>query len=518
MIQENKIPKIETFIPTETHLFQDPRILSAFKKLAPPVLVNNMILETDKNMGTCIISKTKYEELKNNILENKKEFKQTESPEIIITQYKSLIRHSFATLPVDILPSIEEEQIQTFTGIPKVHKSPIKLRPIVNACSCYTTKLAKIINCILTPLLTLTNKLNPLNVKNSDTFINKIKAIPPEEVKKLTIDALDFESMYTNIPTDKLLANIRSLLNKFRHHVETDLKDVKKYVTAKNKYDLIPITNAQIMKMITIYLRFNYVKDGKKIFKQLKGIPTGGNCSPLLANLYLSEYELNFKDNNPEMFEKYKNSGRYLDDLAALTSDILYSVEKVNNMIYMGDMILATTHENIPFKPRNLLNQRKIFMDLILELEKLATVACIGYRLFRKEGNAYNYPHAKSHLPKACKTGFIKAEFNRIRARCKYNNDINIEDQTFINNLIKRGYSRQNIIKIRDRNHDPKEIIKQKHTCKWIVTRYTEIFTKTSLKKMINPENMDIETDNKERNLAFKNFPKIRHIAKHINK
>ena len=520
MIKDNNITTLNTFIPDQLNTAQDTRILTAFKRLAPPVLIDNMILEADKNMGTCLISKTKYEELKNKILHNTNEFRLTKSPEkALITKYKSIIKHTFNNkLPIDLLPSIDEEQIQTFTGIPKVHKNPIKLRPIVNACSCYTTKLAKLITCILSPLLTLTNKMNPLNVKNSDTFIKKINAIPPEEVKKLTIDTLDFESMYTNIPTEKLLHNIRSLLNKFRHDNYTDLKNVRSFITSKNKYDYIHITNAQIMLMIKIYLDFNYVKDGNHIYKQLKGIPTGGNCSPLLANLYLSEYELNFKDNNPEMFEQYKNSGRYLDDLAALTSDLLYSVEKVNNMIYMGDMILATTHDNIPDLPRHPLNQRKIFMDLILELEKLAKIACIGYRLFRKEGNAYNYPHAKSHLPPACKTGFIKAEFNRIRARCKYNKDVNIEDEIFIKNLIKRGYSRHNIIKLRDKNTSPKQILKRKYTSKWIVTKYTEIYTRKSLKELLNQGNMDIEGNTKELNLAFKNFPKIKHIAKHINK
>ena len=399
-------------------------------------------------------------------------------------------------------------------GIPKVHKNPIKLRPIVNASNCYTTKLAKVITCILTPILTLTNKLNPLNVKNSDTFIEKLKKITPEEVKNLTLDALDFESMYTNIPRQKLLHNIRSLLNKFRNNEDTDLKDVRKLVNKKQQYDYIRITNGDIMTMIETYLDYNYVKDEGKIYRQLNGIPTGGNCSPLLANLYLSEYELNFKDNNPEMFEKYKNSGRYLDDLAALTSDILYSAKKVNKMIYMNDMNLTTNVDNIPYKPRHPLNQRKIFLDLVIELEKLIKKACIGYRLFRKEGNAYNYPHQQSHLPQACKEGFIKAEFNRIRARCKYEHDIHQENEYFIKNLIKRGYKRHKIENLKAKSHDQKT--KRRFTNRWIVTRYTNIYTKKSIKQAINPEIIDMEEIKEEANLAFKNFPKIKHLAKYI--
>ena len=346
-------------------------------------------------MGTCIISKTKYEELKNDILLNEKEFQRTQSPETaLVRKFTWEIRKRLDKLPFDLEPREYEQSIQTFSGIPKVHKNPIKLRPIVNACSCYTTRLAQLINAILKPVLTIINKINPLNIKNTDTYIEKINSIPSNEIKDLRMETLDFQSMYTNIPVDKLINNVRSLLEKYRKDDYTTLNEVKHIITSKNPYEPIFLENSDIIKMITIYLKYNYVKDGETIYKQMNGIPTGGNCSPILANLYLSEYELLFKEQYYSIWQKYQYSGRYLDDLSILTSDPLYSIEWVNDIIYKGDMILTETKDKIDYIPRDKNNSRTIFLDLILELENKIIPPCISYRMYRKPGKL-NYLNDK---------------------------------------------------------------------------------------------------------------------------
>ena len=166
-----------------------------------------------------------------------------------------------------------------------------------------------------------------------------------------------------------------------------------------------------------------------------------------------------------------------------MTCDKHYSIERVQEYIYKNDMRITRTMDDIPYKPRHPQNQRKIFMDLVLELEAFIEIACIGYRLYRKEGNAYNYPHAKSHLPESCKKGFIKAEFNRILARCKYIKDVSDENEIFTSNLIKRGYTKHQILKIKERPMREKKKSKKKQ--RWITMKYVNTISKSSLIKQV---------------------------------
>ena len=76
------------------------------------------------------------------------------------------------------------------------------------------------------------------------------------------------------------------------------------------------------LKTALDYLLFNsFVRFGPHVFKQIKGIPMGGNASPLVADLFLANLEFRYMDKlvsskspeNLRMAKKLSNNSRYID-------------------------------------------------------------------------------------------------------------------------------------------------------------------------------------------------------------
>ena len=68
-----------------------------------------------------------------------------------------------------------------------------------------------------------------------------------------------------------------------------------------------------------------YVKFGGQLFQQTIGIPTGTNCAPLLADLFLYSYESEFLDKlvntgKRKLAKKFNLSYRYIDDLISFNN------------------------------------------------------------------------------------------------------------------------------------------------------------------------------------------------------
>ena len=67
-----------------------------------------------------------------------------------------------------------------------------------------------------------------------------------------------------------------------------------------------------------------FVTFGDRVYQQIIGIPMGTDCAPLLAKIYLHMYEheymINLHKKNIRQAWKFKNTMRYIDDLATLNN------------------------------------------------------------------------------------------------------------------------------------------------------------------------------------------------------
>jgi hypothetical protein len=424
-------------------------------------------------MGPCIITCSKYNELALNILSDTSTFEllPVTSDHSIIEDYLQDLKNS----QVGSMVTPEKHSCPSFKGMPKVHKNPVKLRPVVDASNCFTTKLSKLLHLALTETKQIVYRINDILVPSTDKFIQKLSEIPESEVPKLRMDALDVESLYTNIPHEVVL----SAVNFFTCYLKSNT------ISFKFEKQHITITVGELIKLVRIYLKYNilFYPEQKVWYKQIKGIPTGGNVSPVLADLSMSYFEVQVKDNMFDLWRKYHYSGRYLDDLLILTSDESYSPEKFQEMFYNNVFILKVTCEN---------DDDKIFLDLTVKQER--DNCRMSYKLYRKPGNAYNYIHNKSFLAQHVKTSFIRNEFNRIRKRCYYDKDYISESQFFTERLLKRGYSKTFIESCISLNHNTSKNESQH----WSVLFYQEDVNKSDLVKLLDKPEEEVS-------IAFRN-------------
>ena len=153
-------------------------------------------------------------------------------------------------------------------GLPKIHKPGIPLRPIVCTINSPTYEVAKMLAKIFTPMTGLTNSF----IKNSAHFV--------EELKKWRLDqddlmvSFDVKSLFTTVPIDDALIILMERLQS-----DETLGDR----TALDPYCICYLTE--------LCLHSTYFAFQGKIFKQLKGTAMGSPLSPVIANIFMEDFE-----------------------------------------------------------------------------------------------------------------------------------------------------------------------------------------------------------------------------------
>lgn len=428
-------------------------------KKAKPFIANYLVTETDKNMGPAIISKMKFYSLTNNLFEDESTFAKLHwYPNDIIRQYELDVSKLELDTDLKYLLQVKEKErkLPEFTGLPKVHKKELALRPVINAASCFTTTMSKILQSVLRERLEYMDKINPWNIHSADQYISRLQGISITDGQQYKIDALDIKSLYPNIPHEFIHEAIKFSFEAFPFSFEFKWK--------KKHY---PITINQVKTLTKIYLKYNilsYKTEGTiNVIRQIKGIPTGGNVSPTLAMMALSLREIIFRDLNNSLFEKYYFSGRYLDDLIIITDDQGYDAQILCQLIYDG---------KFEFERPGEIGDIQVFLDLEITLNR--TGKTMEWKLYRKPNNSYCYIHYYSYIPNHIKTGFIIGEKKRILRRCKERCDVEKEMKFFTAELMKRGYT-QKFIKAAFRKADEPQ--KEYHNAgkqEWVVIKYLE--------------------------------------------
>ena len=155
-----------------------------------------------------------------------------------------------------------------FYGSPKLHKSGIPLRPIVDYTTSPTYALAKHIARILKPLEGTPGRV----IKNSMELMNR--------QKNLTVNAdecfvsFDISSLFTNVPVDESLQVIRQRLE-----CDPTLQER----TSLSVDDIITGTK--------LCIDSTYFKFRGTMYQQTEGLAMGSPISPIIAEIFMNDYE-----------------------------------------------------------------------------------------------------------------------------------------------------------------------------------------------------------------------------------
>ena len=151
--------------------------------------------------------------------------------------------------------------------MPKIHKAPVPLHPIVSFINSPTYNLSKFLSRILSSLL-----VSRYNVRNSEEFVDYVQNFTISESKILV--SFDVVSLFTSVPIDTALNLVLELLTS------------DESLSSRTSLAISDITIG--LKHCFSSIVFSYKNS---LFKEIFGTPMGSCISPIIASLYMEHVE-----------------------------------------------------------------------------------------------------------------------------------------------------------------------------------------------------------------------------------
>jgi hypothetical protein len=364
-------------------------------------------------------------------------------------------------LILDLKTGKHDHKIAVLYLMPKLHKTPVKTRPIVAAHSSIYTPVSK----LCAEYFTYFYRESRIILPDTPTFIRKIMDI--DFKNDYILATADVTNLYGEIPLDKLITTIQRL------PIPCDKK------LAKDDYigDATGFASDHHFPFcfaIREVLCHNYVQFNGELYKQTKGVAMGSPIGPTCANLYMHTYVDHHLEKIPGVIAAF----RYLDD-------IFFVMNGKDNALNLQDELNKIDPPHMKFTVEIDENQVS-FLDVMVYKEGDELLV----RPYAKPANKFLYlPYISFHADNN-KLGFIKTELQRLIRNSSKVEDYYSSAKDFVNNLVARGYKRPFIARAlgsiqytdRDRFLEKKE----KH-----------IFKKGDPKVFIYRTHLDVDTRNK---------------------
>ena len=418
------------------------------------------IVPADKNLGPVILDTTAYVQATASLLTQDSNFREVN---ISFMKYKQLILRltqvtldptwaGWTKLDTQISRHLinyihhciqRAEKIPTFYSVPKIHKTPLKFRPIVPGKGTLLEPLAKIADFFLQPQVV---KMNTY-IKNSFEFLGALKTtlshtdIFPEYAKpnyQAWIFTSDVVNLYPSIPIAQALQSV------YQSSAQT------------------PDTALLVNTLATITLEHNVVTLLGKTYRQISGVATGSPLAPTAANLFLSQLE----DPILLQFIHHVWMKRYIDDIFGIFVGTKTQRNKfISTLSHANKAItfewkwyeLPIMHTDISPLPGNSIpySAKAVFLDTEIQLTglvykqgRLHLRPNVWHSPYQKEANNYVYLTPSSCHPRHTIVGWITGELTRLH-RLSYTHTVfTTFAKAFYNRLLDRGYHKQLITDI----------------------------------------------------------------------
>ena len=340
----------------------------------------------------------------------------------------------------------EDKYIPALYWTSKQHKDPYKFRFIAGA-SRSTNKAISIevslaLKCIkrqfknYCAVIKRNSGLNYFwSIDNSQEFIDKLN-----DVKKAdTIETFDFSTLYTNLPLDKIYDSLEQLIIKmFKHsgslYILVNATRKKSFwCNGKDYIGYKRYTIDKLLDALKFILYNSYIQFGNMIFKQITGIPMGGNSSPFIADLYLSWHEYCFmvklSKSNYSLASILSKNSRYIDDIAVVNY-LGFSVLK--NEIYDSSLTLEGSATGYHYDT---------FLDLQIRIFQNQFIIGIYHKVDDFNFEVINFPFPESNI--SYKIGFstFYSQLIRFFRLCNNPKDFLARVNLTYYKLLVRGYS-----------------------------------------------------------------------------
>ncbi|CAF1444202.1 unnamed protein product [Adineta steineri] len=177
-------------------------------------------------------------------------------------------------------------------GLPKIHKDDIPLRPVLSSIGTYNYGLARALKVMISSMLQ-----NEAVIKDTFQFADDLKSIS-KGFSRYKMVSFDITSLYTNIPIDE---TIKLILNYF-YDIEAPPSNT--------------IKRRDMQKLLDFATKYSHFLYNGKVYDQIDDVSMGSPLAPLLAEIFLQDFE---KKHLP----RFKKMGilywkRYMDDTFVL--------------------------------------------------------------------------------------------------------------------------------------------------------------------------------------------------------
>ena len=267
-----------------------------------------------------------------------------------------------------------------FYGLPKIHKAGVPLRPIVASRGSVTYFIARHVAKILAPLV----GKSPRHIKNSADLVDKISQLTLDDDECLV--SFDVSALFTSIPVDEALRIIQALL-------END-------ETLSDRTDMSP---AQVTSLLTLCLKTTYFIYKGEFYIQKEGAAMGSPVSPIVANLYMEDFEEKAISTFPHQLKFW---GRYVDD--ALSATKLALIDPLTTHLNSIDNHIQWTVEHQQDKQLPMLDAKM----------KIQDNGAISTSVYRKPTHTDQYLQFDSHQPLQHKLGVVRTLKHRAHTVC----------------------------------------------------------------------------------------------------
>jgi len=386
---------------------------------------------SDKNLGPCLISNAWYEQQIQSHLSDTKTYKRIENKngqmDRIITKCDFEIKQKLVPICFDIRdkpflnPTKDQLKLPKFYLLPKVHKDPIKTRPIVAAVNCVLTNTSTLINYYLNPIVStydyiLRDSLNLIRLLENSIFLKDIIFVTG-----------DVESLYTNINNEQGLKALNSALNtycfrKYQNHEHRD---------RISKYFISFVMTATQFVLDNNYFTIEKLVNGIKetsLYLQINGTAMGTNLAPAYANIFLAIKEKAWMKRYQSKIFLYR---RLLDDILVIfksDTNIPQAMKELREAIGIN----ITYTQDI---------QGCNFLDLtIYKGDRFETNGKVDIQLYSKTMNKYLYLPFNSFHTRSQKEAFIIGELIRYVRACSDLSKFHEHCLLFYQRLRDRGF------------------------------------------------------------------------------
>ena len=293
--------------------------------------------------------------------------------------------------PAEVTPHGNAVPVETFLsgitlpqfyGIPKVHKNPVKLRPIAPCHSALQNPMAKLVSKILKPFV----QTSPTICGGTKELAVELSSLKLPRFEQIWLVSGDIVAYYPNIPIVRAMDDV---LYETQRHSSRHIRE-KSLLSVIDDELFLDMLRAALTNLIVSFEGLPYL--------QTDGVAMGVAASPDIANLYAAPADRHLAEHPATKFLR-----RYIDDIFGIIKAA--SAEEALNIAKSRWSINGCTVEwATPAKTC-------VFLDMFIYLDERNQVQ---WRPFRKAHNHLERVPWDSSHPNDVKRGTFIGELSRL--------------------------------------------------------------------------------------------------------